>query len=62
MGLWMMGWAGLVPLGGLLAGPLIDAVGIVWVLLFGAAVAAALALAVREPDAGRHGDALAATA
>ncbi len=62
MGLWMMGWAGLVPLGGLLAGPLIDAVGIVWVLLFGAAVAAALALAVREPGTGRHGDAVAATA
>jgi MFS family permease len=62
MGLWMMGWAGLVPLGGLLAGPLIDAVGIVWVLLFGAAVAAVLALAVREPGAGRHDDVVAATA
>jgi predicted MFS family arabinose efflux permease len=52
MGLWMMGWAGLVPLGGLIAGPAIDAVGIVPVLLFGAAVALVLALVVnlREPD------------
>jgi MFS family permease len=51
MGLWMMGWAGLVPLGGLIAGPIIDAIGIVPVLLFGAAVALVLALAVdlREP-------------
>jgi MFS family permease len=52
MGLWMMGWAGLVPLGGLVAGPIIDAVGIVPVLLFGAVVASGLAVAVdlREPD------------
>jgi predicted MFS family arabinose efflux permease len=42
MGLWMMGWAGLVPVGGLIAGPIIDAVGEVPVLLFGAAVAVAL--------------------
>ncbi len=49
MGLWMMGWAGLVPLGGLLAGPVIDTIGIVWVLLFGAAVAAVLAAVLREP-------------
>lgn len=42
MGLWMMGWAGLVPVGGLIAGPIIDAIGEVPVLLFGAAVAAAL--------------------
>ncbi len=60
MGLWMMGWAGLVPLGGLLAGPTIDAVGIVWVLLFGALVAGVLALTVRAPgpDAA-DGDAIA---
>lgn len=44
MGLWMMGWAGLVPVGGLIAGPAIDAVGVVPVLLFGALVAAALAV------------------
>lgn len=44
MGLWMMAWAGLVPLGGLVAGPLIDWVGITPVLLFGAAVAAVLAV------------------
>jgi hypothetical protein len=37
-----MGWAGLVPVGGLIAGPIIDAVGEVPVLLFGAAVAVAL--------------------
>jgi MFS family permease len=52
MGLWMMGWAGLVPVGGLIAGPVIDAVGMVPVLLFGAAVAAVLAatMDLREPD------------
>jgi MFS family permease len=44
MGLWMMGWAGLVPLGSLIGGPIIDAVGLVWVFLFGAAVAGALAV------------------
>ena len=46
MGLWMMGWAGLVPVGGLIAGPIIDAIGEVPVLLFGAAVAAALGLLI----------------
>jgi predicted MFS family arabinose efflux permease len=52
MGLWMMAWAGLVPLGGLIAGPIIDAVGITAVLLFGAVVAAVLAVAVdlRDPE------------
>jgi MFS family permease len=51
MGLWMMGWAGLVPVGGLVAGPVIDAVGNVPVLLAGAAVALVLAASVdlREP-------------
>ena len=46
MGLWMMGWAGLVPLGSLLAGPAIEAVGISAVMLFGAAVALVLAVTV----------------
>ena len=46
MGLWMMGWAGLVPVGGLIAGPVIDRVGVVPVLLFGAAVAIALAVVI----------------
>lgn len=52
MGLWMMAWAGLVPLGGLIAGPIIDAVGISPVLLFGAVVAGALAcfMDLRDPD------------
>ena len=52
MGLWMMAWAGLVPLGGLLAGPIIDTVGISAVLLFGAAVAALLAVVIdlRDPE------------
>ncbi len=46
MGLWMMGWAGLVPVGGLIAGPIIDAIGEVPVILFGAVVAAALGLLI----------------
>lgn len=52
MGLWMMAWAGLVPLGGLIAGPIIDLTSISVVLVFGAAVAAALAAAMdlRDPD------------
>jgi MFS family permease len=52
MGLWMMAWAGLVPLGGLIAGPIIDAVGISAVLLFGAVVAAILGFAIdlRDPE------------
>lgn len=52
MGLWMMSWAGLVPLGGLIAGPIIDAVGITAVLVFGAVVAALLAVFVdlRDPE------------
>ena len=36
MGLWMLGWAGLVPLGSLIGGPIIDAIGLTWVFLFGA--------------------------
>ncbi|HTO00652.1 MAG TPA: MFS transporter [Microthrixaceae bacterium] len=52
MGLWMMAWAGLVPLGGLIAGPIIDTVGISSVLIFGAVVAAVLGLVMNltEPD------------
>ena len=52
MGLWMMAWAGLVPLGGLIAGPIIDSVGISAVLVFGALVAAGLAALVdlRDPE------------
>jgi len=46
MGLWMMGWAGLVPLGSLIAGPAIESFGISTVMLFGAAVALILAITV----------------
>jgi predicted MFS family arabinose efflux permease len=46
MGLWIMAWAGLVPVGGLLAGPLIDTFGMTAVLLVGAAVAVVLASTV----------------
>ena len=42
MGLWMMGWAGLVPVGSLLAGLVIDKIGHTPVMLFGAAVSLAL--------------------
>jgi len=42
MGLWMLGWAGLVPLGSLIGGTIIDRVGLTWVFLFGAVVAAGL--------------------
>ena len=52
MGLWMMAWAGLVPVGGLLGGVLIDALGMTTVLIAGAVVAAGLAAVIdlREPD------------
>ena len=42
MGLWMMAWAGLVPVGSLLAGYVIDDLGYRTVLLIGAGAAAAL--------------------
>lgn len=42
MGLWMMAWAGLVPVGSLLAGYVIEDWGYRNVLLVGAAVALAL--------------------
>lgn len=47
MGLWMMAWAGLVPVGGLLGGVVIDAVGMTPVLLAGAGVALILGLTIR---------------
>ena len=43
MGLWMMAWAGLVPVGSMVAGLVIDRTGHRPVLLAGAAVAAVLA-------------------
>lgn len=54
MGLWMMAWAGLVPVGGLIGGAFIDQIGMTTVLLIGAAVSALLAVVVdlREPDGG----------
>lgn len=52
MGLWMMAWAGLVPLGGLIAGPIIDGIGITSVLVFGAVVALLLGAVMNltEPE------------
>jgi predicted MFS family arabinose efflux permease len=47
MSLWIMGWAGMVPVGNLLAGPLIEATSVTTVLLVGAAWAAVLALVIR---------------
>jgi len=43
MALWMVGWAGFVPLGGLIAGPIIDLVGLTPVFIFGAVVSVGLA-------------------
>lgn len=42
LALWIMGFGGTVGIGNLLVGPVIDAIGVTPVLLFGAAVAAAL--------------------
>ncbi len=47
MAIWIMAFGGTVPIGNLLAGPIIDGVGITPVLLFGAAVALVLAAVVR---------------
>jgi MFS family permease len=47
MGLWMMGWAGLVPLGSLIGGRIIDAIGLPTVFVFGAGVALLLVLYAR---------------
>jgi predicted MFS family arabinose efflux permease len=55
MALWIMGFGGTVPIGNLLAGPVIDATSVTAVILFGAVVATALAFYARlEPadDAG----------
>jgi predicted MFS family arabinose efflux permease len=53
MALWIMGWAGMVPVGNLVAGPLIEATSVTTVLLVGAAWAAVLAAYVRiDPRAG----------
>ena len=58
MALWIMGFGGTVALGNLLIGPVVSAVGITDVLLFGAGVALALAwyadVRVRD-DPTRHG-------
>jgi MFS family permease len=58
MGLWMMAWAGLVPVGGLLAGPLIDRFGMTVVLMVGAAVSLLLAATVNLHGPPRAEDAL----
>ncbi|HVB92494.1 MAG TPA: MFS transporter [Acidimicrobiales bacterium] len=52
MALWIMGFGGTVALGNLLVGPVVDALGITTVLLFGAGVALALAwyADVRAPE------------
>ncbi len=54
MALWMMGFGGTVGIGNLLIGPVVEAVGITAVLLFGAVVALGLAwyADVREPGDG----------
>ncbi|CAN5856339.1 MFS transporter [soil metagenome] len=52
MALWIMGFGGIVPIGSLLAGPVIDATSITTVVLFGAACALGLSFYARvdEPD------------
>jgi predicted MFS family arabinose efflux permease len=52
MALWIMGWGGTVPIGNLLAGPLIELTSITAVMLVGAAFAVALAAYVRPTPAG----------
>ena len=47
MALWLMGWAGTVPIGNLLAGPLIEATSMTAVMLGGAACALLLSLYAR---------------
>jgi hypothetical protein len=57
MALWMMGFGGTVALGNLIAGPIVAAVGITAVLLFGAGVALLLAWYAdvrNSPDARRN--------
>ena len=55
MALWIMGFGGTVALGNLLAGPVVSAVGITSVLLFGAGVALALVFLRRRPGPPRSG-------
>ena len=52
MALWMMGFGGTVGVGNLIGGPVVSALGITGVLLFGAGVALALAwfADVRPPE------------
>ena len=51
MGIWMMAWAGLVPVGGLIAGPFIDWFGMEIVLLVGAVTALLLSFVdLRDPS------------
>ncbi len=56
MALWIMGFGGTVGVGNLIAGPIVDAVGITSVLIFGAGVALLLAgyadLRERAPQVG----------
>ncbi len=47
MALWIMGFGGMVPVGSLAAGPLIDATSITLVLMVGAAVAVGLSFYAR---------------
>ncbi len=54
MGLWMMAWAGLVPVGGLLGGAIIDRVGMTPVLVAGAAVALLLGLTTNLRESEVH--------
>jgi hypothetical protein len=63
MALWIMGFGGTVALGNLIVGPVVSAVGITAVLIFGAGVALALAgyADVRTPP-GVPGDLAAAPA
>jgi antibiotic biosynthesis monooxygenase (ABM) superfamily enzyme len=57
MALWIMGFGGTVSLGNLIAGPIVGAVGITAVLLFGAVVAMILFTYadVRTPRLSDHG-------
>jgi predicted MFS family arabinose efflux permease len=51
MALWIMGFGGTVPIGNLIAGPIIEATSITAVMLVGAAVALGLALYSRPRPA-----------
>lgn len=51
MAIWIMAFGGTVPIGGMVAGPIIDATSMTVVMLFGAAVAVGLAFFARVSDA-----------